>query len=179
METEPLNRSERIGKIASAGESGEKAIPYSQRGIAIEPRVQSYLDSLSDEGTFLSDKAGTYSLQDLKVLTAETGVEYTMLTVDGTSYMIRGNERGTNIPQEILEKLYQNQGEFICHSHPFVGDPKPSKSDLNFLRSLTWQENSIIIEPSGEMVIYDQHGVKEKKEIPMERDEDYYAKMFE
>jgi len=108
---------------------GEKAIPYSERGIEIEPRLVSYMEQLSMDGTFITDKAGSYSMEDLQILTAETGVEYTMLTIDGQSYLIRGNERGTSIPDELAELLYEKQGEFVCHSHPFIGDLNPSASD--------------------------------------------------
>ena len=164
--------------VESPGEIGEKAIPYSKRGIEIEPRLVSYMEQLPADGAFISDKAGSYSMEDLQILTAETGVEYTMLTIDGQSYVIRGNDRGTSIPNELSELLYDKQGEFVCHSHPFVGDLNPSASDLNFIKSLTWQTESAIIDPSGEMVTFDKHGVIERQTISTKKDDDYYQKMF-
>lgn len=115
-------------------ESGSfKAIPYSQRGIEIEPRLTQYMEQLAAADSYISDKAGTYSMEDLQILTAETGVEYTMLNIDGQSYLIRGNERGTSIPNELAELLYNKQREFVCHSHPFIGDLKPSVSEENII----------------------------------------------
>ena len=165
--------------INAPGEIGEKAIPYSARGIEIEPRLRSCMDNLSEEGFYIEDQTDSYSLQDLQILTAETGVEYTMLAIDGKSYIIRGNDKGTTIPPELLERLRETKGAFVCHSHPYVGDLNPSVSDLNFIRNLTWQKDSTIIEPSGEMVVYDQYGIKEKKSVAPDRDTDYYLKMFE
>ena len=71
-----------------------------------------------------------------------------MLEIGENSYLIRGNEHGTTIPDGIFEELYNQKGSFICHSHPYIGDLKPSQSDLDFLTSLTWQTESIIIDPS-------------------------------
>lgn len=43
---------------------------------------------------------------------------------------------------------------------------------------MTWQPTSAIIDPSGEMSVYDQYGVRETKDIPVERDEKYYVELF-
>ena len=165
-------------RVESPGGVGEKAIPYSERGIEIEPRIKGYMEQLNSEGVYISDKAGSYNMEDLQIMTAETGMEYTMLTIDGKSYVIRGSERGTPIPDELAETLYGKQGDFVCHTHPYIGDLNPSKSDLDFMKSLTWQQESIIIDPAGEITVFDKNGVKEKKTISTHRDENYYQKMF-
>lgn len=66
----------------------------------------------------------------------------------------------------------------MCHSHPYIGDLKPSKSDLAFIKSLTWQTDSVIIDPTGDMIIYDQYGVREKKHKQLIRNENYYNDIF-
>lgn len=165
-------------QVQSPGQTGEKAIPYSERGIEIEPRIVHYMEQLPQDGMFIKDKAKSYSMEDVQILTAETGVEYTMLEIGEDSYLIRGNERGTTIPDKVSEQLYNRKGSFVCHSHPYIGDLKPSQSDLDFLTSLTWQIESVIIDPSGDMIIYDQHGVKEKNHIQPIRNENYYDDIF-
>ena len=136
------------------------------------------MEQLNSEGVYISDKAGSYNMEDLQIMTAETGMEYTMLTIDGKSYVIRGSERGTPIPDELAETLYGKQGDFVCHTHPYIGDLNPSKSDLDFMKSLTWQQDSIIIDPAGEMVIFDKSGVKEKKSVSTMRNQSYYDELF-
>jgi len=175
-DTDYLNHQPAI--LESPGETGEKAIPYSERGIEIEPRIKEYMEKLTLEGVYISDKAGSYNMEDLQILTAETGMEYTLLTIDDKSYLIRGGERGTPIPDELAETLYNKQGDFVCHTHPYIGDLNPSKSDLEFMKSLTWQQESIIIDPSGEMVVFDKNGVKEKKNVSSMRNQSYYDELF-
>ena len=101
-----------------------------------------------------------------------------MLTIGGKSYIIRGNDRGTSIPDDLVKSLYDKQGDFVCHSHPYIGDLNPSKSDLEFMKSLTWQKDSIIMDPTGDMIIFDQYGVKEKNHIQPKRNENYYDDIF-
>lgn len=164
--------------VESSGQTGEKAIPYSERGIKIEPRVVRFMEQLPQDGTYIADKAKSFNMEDIQILTAETGVEFTLLEIGEDSYLIRGNERGTTIPDKVSEQLYNKKGSFVCHSHPYIGDLKPSQSDIDFLNSLTWQTESVIIDPSGDMIIYDQHGVKEKNHIQPIRNENYYDDIF-
>lgn len=176
--TEGVDSVWNLMQVESPGQTGEKAIPYSERGIEIEPRIVHYMEQLPQNGTYITDRANSFSMEDIQIMTAETGVEFTLLEIGEDSYLIRGNERGTTIPDGISEKLYNQKGSFVCHSHPYIGDLKPSQSDIDFLISLTWQTESIIIDPSGEMVVYDQYGIKEKKSIATERNQSYYDELF-
>lgn len=157
---------------------GEKEIPYSKRGIDIGDRLKGYLKTLSEAGKYLSSDTGTISHQDLAILTTETGVEFTTLTIGNKEYLIRGNENGTTIPEELWKKLIANKGTIDCHSHPYVGDLTPSKSDREALKLLKWQQFSGIIEPGQHEVKFDAQGAIVHVDGNSNRDEDYYASIF-
>jgi hypothetical protein len=111
------------------------------------------------------------------------GYAYNQGLVSGigeTSFGSKNSISATEYLTLILRALgYDDkQGDFVCHSHPYIGDLNPSMSDLDFLKSLTWQKDSIIIDPSGEMVTYDKYGVKEKMNVLSIRNQAYYDEIF-
>lgn len=144
--------------LETPGEVGEKAIPYSQRGIELDNKTKKYLQSLTTAGDYITDVPGAFRIQDIAVLTAETGVEYTSLTIGNKSYLIRGLERSTTIPEELMTALIRERGTLDCHSHPFIGDLIPSKADKKMLKLLTWQEESVIIDPTQNAMKYNAAG---------------------
>lgn len=164
--------------LKTPGNVGEKAIPYSERGIDIEPRVKKYAEKLKKNGDYISSVAGTFKSQDLAILTTETGVEYTTITINNKEYLIRGLERSTTIPDELIETLLDEHGTLDCHSHPFIGDLMPSESDKDFLRLLTWQKESLIIDPTQNAVKFTAEGSVEVFNVENIRDDDYYSELF-
>ena len=134
--------------LKSPGSVGEKAIPYSQRGIEVDPRIKGYMNQLKKNGDYISDVAGTFKNEDLAILTTETGVEYVCLTIGNKSVLVCGTDKGTNIPKNILDDLMKKQGTLDCHSHPFIGDLTPSAEDKDFMKALTRQVESVIIDPT-------------------------------
>ena len=164
--------------LESPGNIGEKAIPYSERGIKLDERIKGYMKGLTKAGQYVSSKAGTYTTEDMAILTTETGVEYTLLTIGGKSYMIRGTENGTTIPDELYEALVKNKGTLDYHTHPYIGDIIPSKSDREVLKTLNWQEKSGIIDPRGNVVEFDADGNIERENNGPQRNEDFYAELF-
>ena len=164
--------------LKTPGEIGEKAIPYSKRGIDIEPRLKGYLEKLHKNGDYISDKAGTFKGQDLAILTTETGVEYTILTIGEKSYLIRGKERGTTIPEELKNSAIENKGTLDYHSHPYIGDLVPSDEDRYFLNLLTWQKESVIIEPEQNAMYFTVYGTKERFKVEAERTDNYWLELF-
>lgn len=164
--------------LESPGNIGEKAIPYSERGIKLDERIKGYMKELTSAGQYVSGKAGSYKAEDMAILTTETGVEYTLLTIGNQSYMIRGTENGTKIPEELYEALIKNKGTLDYHSHPYIGDIIPSKSDREVLKTLNWQEKSGIIDPRGEVYRFDADGNIEPEKNTPQRDEDFYAELF-
>lgn len=151
--------------LKTPGEIGEKAIPYSQRGIEIEPRLKGYLGKLPNTNSYVSDVKGSFIPQYLSILTAETGVEYTVITVGEKSYLIRGTEKSTTIPADLEEALINNKGTLDYHSHPFIGDLIPSKADRYFLGLLTWQKKSVIIDSTQTAVKFSADGAVEPFKI--------------
>ena len=164
--------------LQAPGKIGEKAIPYSERGIEIEPRLKKYMSDLSSEGDYITDVAGAFKPQDLAILTTETGVEYTSLTIGNKSYLLRGSERRTTIPNELKDELLKNHGTLDCHSHPFVGDLIPSNADKNFLKLLTWQKESAIIDPGQNAIKFTVDGTVEPFYVKNDRDELYWKLLF-
>lgn len=164
--------------LESPGNIGEKAIPYSERGIKLDERIKGYMKDLTKSGQYVSSKAGTYTTEDMAILTTETGVEYTLLTIGDKAYMIRGTENGTLIPEELYEELVKNKGTLDYHSHPYIGDIMPSKSDRDVLKALNWQEKSGIIDPRGNVFRFDAEGHYEPEENSPQRNEDFYAELF-
>lgn len=164
--------------LRTPGEIGEKAEPYSKRGIEVDSRLKKYMNKLSSEGEYISDVAGAFKLQDLAILTTETGVEYTSLTIGKKSYLIRGLEKSTTIPRELRDALIKNHGTLDCHSHPFIGDLIPSEADKDFLKLLTWQKESVIIDPTQNAVKFTANGIAEPFHVQSERDDIYWKILF-
>ena len=113
-------------------------------------------------------------MQDLAVLTTETGVEYTELTIGNTSYLIRGKEKSTTIPLELKNILLEKKGTIDYHSHPFVGDLIPSKEDIEMLNLLTWQKESVIIDPTNNAIKYSKEGILGSIHINNEIDKSFW-----
>ena len=164
--------------LQTPGNAGEKAIPYSERGIDIDARVKEYAEKLTKNGDYISVSAGAVKNQDLAILTTETGVEYTSLTIGDKAYLIRGLERSTTIPEELIDALLREKGTLDCHSHPFIGDLMPSESDKDFLRRLTWQKESLIIDPTQHAVKFTADGSVEVFNVGSIHDDEYYGSLF-
>ena len=164
--------------LETPSETGQLATPYSQRGVKIEERLQEYLNELHADGDYIVRPAGEIKYQDLAILTTESGVEYTTMTIGKRSYLIRGAENRTTIKQELLDMLVKNKGTLDCHSHPYVGDLVPSASDKKFLELLPWQEESAIIEPGQNAIRFNHKGVTGSLRIEDKRDDNYYQFMF-
>ena len=164
--------------LQTPNNTGEKATPFSERGIDIEDRLKKYIGKLNKDGEYISEVAGTFKKQDLAIMTAETGVEYTTLTFGGKSYMIRGLEKSTTIPKDLVDALLKEKGTLDCHSHPFVGDLSPSESDRNFLKMLTWQKESVIIDPTQNAVRFTADGALGVFNVESDHDDDYYGILF-
>ena len=160
-------------KVETPGETGELAVPYSQRGIPIEERLIGYQEELMMESDYISRGTGEIQRQDLAVLTTETGVEYTMLEIGGKTYLVRGAVKGTTIPKKLIDLLVENQGTLECHSHPYIGDLSPSETDMEVMKMLPWQKSSVIIDPTQRMMRFDSHGAI-GEELDSGRNRDYY-----
>lgn len=115
--------------------------------------------------------------RDLAVLTTETGVEFTRVNAAGKTFLIRGSENFTTIPQEILNLVIESRGSIECHSHPYIGDIVPSEADMQMMELLTWLEESTIIDPTEKISRYNSHGLIDTGTEGNERDASYYEDM--
>ena len=165
------------GVLGASGNVGEKAKPYSQRGIQIEHRLQSYLNKLQRNGDHITVPIGEIRNRDLAVLTTETGVEFTLVNAAGKTFLIRGGENFTTIPQEILNLVIDSRGAIECHSHPYIGDIVPSEADMQMMELLTWLEESTIIDPTEKISRYNSLGLIDTGTEGNERDASYYEDM--
>jgi len=166
------------GILGASGNVGEKARPYSQRGIQIERRLQNYLDKLQRDGNYISVPAGEIKNRDLAVLTTETGVEFTVVNAAGKTFLIRGGENYTTIPQEIMDLVIESHGSIECHSHPYIGDLVPSDADKRMMELLTWLNESTIIDPTERIARFNALGLIDTGMDANERDTNYYKDMI-
>lgn len=164
--------------LKSPGSDGEKAIPYSQRGIEVDTRIKGYLKQLQKNGDYISDVAGTFKYEDIAILTTETGVEFVGLTIENESILVRGTDKGTIIPKNILNNLIEKRGTLDCHSHPYIGDLTPSAEDKDFMKTLTWQSESVIIDPTQNAVIFTKNGVVEQFKDSKEYELGFWEGLF-
>lgn len=134
--------------LNTPGNAGEKAAPYSERGIDIGARYKNMLDRLQNEGDIIKGPKGEYTVEDLSVLSHETGVEYTLISVEKESRILRGNERYTTIPKPLYKEMIEKHGTIDGHSRPYIGDLMPSENDKFEVGLLTWQKESVIIDPT-------------------------------
>ena len=166
------------GILGASGNMGEKAKPYSQRGIQIEHRLRGYLNKLQGDGDYITVPTGEIRNRDLAVLTTETGVEFTLVNVAGKTFLIRGGENFTTIPQEILDLVIDRRGSIECHSHPYIGDIVPSDADKRMMELLTWVKESTIIDPTEKTARFNSLGVIDTGTEASDRNEDYYRDMI-
>ncbi|MDO5479918.1 MAG: hypothetical protein Q4G23_12235 [Clostridia bacterium] len=72
-------------------------------------------------------------------------------------------------------------GTLNCHSHPYVGDLKVSKSDLRLAKEMYWQNEFYVISPDGKYAVYNKYGIIEVRTVSkVVEDEDlaFYEELF-
>lgn len=147
---------------------GTQEPSYSELGIEIPKKIKSYLESLTVSGSFIKGNVGDFSMDDLKILSKETKVEFAKVTIGSTSYLIRGTENGTIIPNELVEELRKHGGKWDFHSHPFENDNIPSPADITALKTIqyiTGQKTSEIVTTNGLVTVFNEYGVIEVKSL--------------
>lgn len=142
--------------IISANRFGQKAVPYSERGIEVEQRITDALGELTNSGKYITVNKNELNLRDLAVMTTETGDEFAKLTFGEKSIIIRGTDKGTVISDNILKTVMEGHGELEGHTHPFIGDLIPSAEDISFLKEyFPYQKKSLLVDPNQEAIEYD------------------------
>lgn len=150
------------GTLGTSFSNGSQPVEsYSDRGIEVPPNIQNWMARLKTKGSFITSTADDFNMKDVSILSKETGVEYAKVTIGNKSYLIRGDNEGTTIPESVLNRMIKNKGSLEYHSHPYNDDLAPSKGDLKMMRRIyksTGQETSSIVTPNGRTVLYNRHG---------------------
>ena len=153
------------GTLGSTYEnSTSKEINYTERGIEVPRYIQDALIQLKESGDYTKSDIGGYSMKDVSIMSKETGVEFAKVSIGSETYLIRGNAKGTVIPEPLMKRLKSGNGTLDFHSHPHNDDLLPSLSDRKVMRALkrtTGQDYSTIVTPNGKTCIFNENGVIE------------------
>ncbi len=158
------------GTLGSTYEnSTSKETSYTDRGIEVPKHIQDALAQLKKPGDYIKSDVGGYSMTDASIMSKETGVEFAKVSIGSETYLIRGNAKGTVIPESLMKKIKINNGTLDFHSHPHNDDLMPSLSDRKVMGSLkraTGQAYSTIVTPNGRTCLFNENGVIEIGTVP-------------
>ena len=142
---------------------------YTDRGIEVPEHIQKALSKLKKKGDILISSPDSFGMMDVSIMSKETGVEFAKVTIGNKSYLIRGDGRGTGIPDSLLDKMKTSGGTLDFHSHPRSDDLVPSRSDMEVMKVLTrttGQKTSTIVTPNGRTSTFNERGVVELGTVP-------------
>ena len=77
---------------------------YSDRGVNIPAHIKAMIDKLPKTGDYIVGSTDDFTIQDVSIMSKETGVEFAKVTIGNKSYLIRGGKRGAVIPNELMDK---------------------------------------------------------------------------
>ena len=144
------------------GNSNSSEETYSDRGIDIPDNLKSALSQMKNKGDYITTDGDSFSMKDVSIMSKESGVEFAKISVDGKTYIIRGDKSGADIPDSLLSKMESGKGTLEFHSHPHNDDCIPSQADMNLMKSLrksTGQRTSTIVTPNGKTCTFNENGV--------------------
>ena len=155
---------------------GELAKPYPKENLPKEivewiRELPRYKDSI--------EISSAPSYEQISLLSRQEGVEFASITTGNRNIIIRGDASGTPISKDLLEDMIQNKGILNCHSHPYIGDLQPSKSDLWLAQILSHQEEFEIITPDNMRAVYTKHGIKSVGNIERKLSEQDVVELYE
>lgn len=149
---------------------------YSDRGIDIPEHIKEHLAHLQNKGDYITGSVGAFSMSDVSIMSKETGVEFAHVTIGDTTYLIRGDVKGTVIPYDLFDKMKKKGGRWDFHSHPFNGDCIPSQGDtaaFAAIKKYTGQEYSEIVTPDGIISKFNENGLIEKTTVSNKMSDEY------
>ena len=135
---------------------------YSDRGVKIPDHIRAMIDKLPNTGDYIIGSVDDFNIQEVSIMSKETGVEFAKVTVDNKSYLIRGGPRGAVIPKELIDRMSSHNSSFDFHSHPYDDDLIPSPEDISAfidIKRRTGQKSSMIISPNGRKSSYNETGI--------------------
>ncbi len=118
------------------GNSNSSEETYADRGIYIPENLKSALSKIKSKGDYITAETDSFSMKDVSIMSKESGVEFVKVSVDGKTYIIRGDKSGTVIPNSLLSKLKSGSGILEFHSHPHNDDCICAFSLLKMLHML-------------------------------------------
>lgn len=175
---------ETLGSTYESETNGIGEQSYSDRGINIPDNLKSLLLKMPQKGDYVAGTKSDFSMIDVSVMSKESKVEFAKVTIGNKSYLIRGDSKGTVIPNHIMSELKKGSGKLEFHSHPHNDDLVPSKADRMLVRKLskiTGQKTSTIVTPNGKTSVFGEHGVIETGTLHKIIDSDMkkiYQKLF-
>jgi predicted transcriptional regulator len=152
------------GTLGTSVKNGSLGESYSDRKIEIPKHIQDNLSKLKKEGSYISGKLNSFPIEDVSIMSKETGVEFAKVTIGDKEILIRGSKKGAVIPDSIIDKIKKGKGTFDFHSHPYDNDNVPSQDDYDVMASIyhaTGQKTSKIVTPNGRITVYSHRGVVE------------------
>ena len=167
-----------------SGNIGEKAVPYSQRGIDLPETTQKILSAAEKPGEQFVAESGGVKDDDVRAATVETGVEFAKVSVGGKEIIIRGDDRGVTLTDEVISEMAENGGTLDFHCHPYIGDIMPSEEDqrmMALLEERTGQKSSRIISPDGRFSEFTKSGIINTGELSSsltEQEKEAVARLF-
>ena len=161
------------GIINTDKENGNRTI-YGK----ISKNAAEYLKQLQNEGDFIRGKADDFTMLELAEMSRFTGVEFGKISFQLESIIVRGNEKGTTFPEDVLEEAFSKNGRFEYHSHPYDDDLYPSKSDeklLALFKEKVGQNTSKIVAPNEKYSLFSCDGTAYIKSLNADNtiDEEY------
>lgn len=135
---------------------------YADRGIDIPESLKTALSQMKNKGEYIITDSDSFSMKDVSIMSKESGVEFAKVSVNGKTYIIRGDKSGTVIPNSLMTKIKTGSGKLEFHSHPHNDDCIPSQADMNLMKTLrksTGQKISTIVTPNGRTSTFDENGV--------------------
>ncbi len=163
-------------ETVNTSSNGELARPYPED--IVPENVRDYLSRLQNYGDTISVQSAP-SFEEISLMSRQSGTEVASITIGNKHYIIKGDKKGTPISNELLNEMKKYKGVFNCHSHPFVGDLTPSKSDLLLASKISWQDKFVIITPDMRKAIYNKKGLITVEDIALKMTVDEINKITE
>jgi uncharacterized protein with gpF-like domain len=149
-EQESVEKSGKSGIIASdksdsvsARNSAIGKPNFVNAGAPLSKKQRTLLNSLQNDGDFVSVSKRECSLKDIAALSAHEGVEFAMLTRKGERMIFRGNDHHVNSLNGLTVPTYRDAGwKWSGHTHVY-GGLLPSDGDTKILKLFNQKQSAI------------------------------------
>ena len=127
--------------IATSGGSGAFAL---QPESILSKHIRGIHAALPESGATAVFRKGDVSMAQLRTLTRVTGDEYSMFTLKGQRFVVRGRGSVVDVSPEVHADLLAGKyGRFSGHTHPPGHSLNPGPGNQPFLRSMRQKQSGI------------------------------------